>query len=449
MFNSLIRDAAERFNLGDKAERFIGLLLDLIFDPAQGGFAGLRSRFTRVGLGDLFRSWVGAHVVDNVLQPDQFSAAVGDPALTAMAAKLGVPKVSISLAGATLLPKLIGLLTRDGEPSTAPAEALALINGAPVARAHHVAPSSTRESKSSLGWLVWLIPLLLLLALFVLMRSCRKDEAVVAPAPAPAVAAPNAPVAPVAPVAQSNARLDLSNVDGKVTVNGQVASDADKLKLWDALKATFGEAHLGGDIRVDPAILPAGWMDKLIGLLPQLKAQGLKFGFDGDALSIDTSALPEDQRIAVSEQLRAAFGGFQISGLWDRASAALSGLKEGFSGDELVKALNLMNVYFDSGSASITLDSLETLDQAAKAIKAAPAGIRIEVGGHTDNTGDAQANLALSQQRADAVIAKLAELGVAREGLVGKGYGQAEPVADNATEDGKAKNRRMHFTVLK
>lgn len=446
MFNSLIRDAAERFNLGDKAERFIGLLLDLIFDPAQGGFAGLRSRFTRVGLGDLFHSWVGAHVVDNVLQPDQFSAAIGDEALAAMAAKLGVPKVSISLAGATLLPKLIGLLTRDGEPSTAPAEALALINGTPVARAHHVAPAGARERKSSLGWLVWLVPLLLLLALFVLMRSCKKDEAVVAPTPAPAVAAPSAPVAPVA---QSNARLDLSNVDGKVTVNGQVASDADKLKLWDALKATFGEANLGGDIRVDPATLPAGWMDTLIGLLPQLKAQGLKFGFDGDALSIDTSALPEDQRIAVSEQLRAAFGGFQISGLWDRASAALSGLKEGFSGEELVKALNLMNVYFDSGSASITLDSLETLDQAAKAIKAAPAGIRIEVGGHTDNTGDTQANLALSQQRADAVIAKLAELGVAREGLVGKGYGQTQPFANNATEDGRSDNRRIQFTVLK
>lgn len=448
MFNSLIRDAAERFNLGDKAERFIGLLLGLIFDPAQGGFSGLRSRFTQVGLGDLFRSWIGAHVVDNVLQPDQFSAALGDEALATMAAKLGVPKVSISLAGATLLPKLIGLLTRDGEPSTAPAEALALINGAPVPRAQHVAPTSARKADSRPGWLLWLVPLLLLLGGFLLMRSCGKDQAA-APAPTPAVTAPSEPAAPVAPVAQANARFDLSNVDGKVTVNGQVASDADKLKLWDALKAAFGETNLSGDIRVDPATLPAGWMDKLIGLLPQLKAKGLKFGFDGDTLSIDTSALPEDQRIAVSEQLRKAFGGFQISGLWDRAAAALSGLKSGFSGDDLVGALNLMNVYFDSGSATITRDSLETLDHAAKAIKAAPTGIRIEVGGHTDNTGDAAANLTLSQQRADAVIARLAELGVAREILVGKGYGQDQPIADNASEEGKAKNRRMHFTVLK
>lgn len=449
MFNSLIRDAAERFNLGDKAERFIGLLLGLIFDPAQGGFSGLRSRFTQVGLGDLFRSWVGAHVVDNVLQPDQFSAAVGDETLATMAAKLGVPKVSISLAGATLLPKLIGLLTRDGEPSTAPAEALALITGAPAPRPRQIAPTSARKAERGMGWLLWLIPLLLLLAAFVLMRSCGKDDAAVAPEPAPAAIAPSEPAAPAAPVAQANARFDLSNVGGKVTVNGQVASDADKLKLWDALKAAFGETNLSGDIRVDPATLPAGWMDKLIGLLPQLKAQGLKFGFDGDKLSIDTSGLPEDQRIAVSEQLRKAFGGFQISGLWDRAAAALSGLKDGFSGDDLVKALNLMNVYFDSGSATITLDSLDTLNHAAKAIKAAPAGIRIEVGGHTDNSGDAAANLSLSQQRADAVIARLAELGVARESLVGKGYGQDQPIADNASEDGKAKNRRMQFTVLK
>jgi uncharacterized protein YidB (DUF937 family) len=285
MFISLIRDAAERFNLDDKAERFIGLLLGLIFDSNSGGFSGLQSRFTDAGLGDLFRSWIGTHVAENVLQPDQFSAAIGSDSLSSIASKLGVPKAAVSLAGATLLPKLIGLLTRDGVPTRAPAEALALINAMPARS--NVAPAAAQKRKSGLGWRLWLIPLLLLLGAFLLLRNCKKDE--FASASAPTAAAPNEVSAPAA---QANARFGLENTDGNVTITGQVANDADKLKLWDALKAAFGDANLSGDITVDPNTLPAGWMDKLIAILPELKAKGLKFGFDGDKLQIDTSSCP-------------------------------------------------------------------------------------------------------------------------------------------------------------
>jgi len=92
---------------------------------------------------------------------------------------------------------------------------------------------------------------------------------------------------------------------------------------------------------------------------------------------------------------------------------------------------------------------METLTSAANAIKQAPAGTRIEVGGHTDNTGDAAANLTLSQQRADAVVAKLAELGVAADTLTAKGYGQEMPRASNDSEEGRAQNRRIEFAVTR
>ena len=57
--------------------------------------------------------------------------------------------------------------------------------------------------------------------------------------------------------------------------------------------------------------------------------------------------------------------------------------------------------------------------------------------------------LTLSQQRAEAVVAKLGELGVAPGVLTAKGYGQDKPVADNATDEGRASNRRIEFTVVK
>jgi outer membrane protein OmpA-like peptidoglycan-associated protein len=131
------------------------------------------------------------------------------------------------------------------------------------------------------------------------------------------------------------------------------------------------------------------------------------------------------------------------------AGAALDALMgRTFSADELVKALNLMTIHFDTGSARISADSTALLAKAASVIKKAPAGTRIEVGGHTDNTGDAAANMTLSRERAAAVVAELTRDGVDPANLTSQGYGQDRPVADNTTEAGRAKNRRMEFTVL-
>ena len=443
MFESLIREAASRFHLGDNAGRLVRQLVDVIFDPANGGFAGLQKRFTDAGLDGLLSSWIGTTPGDNVLQPDQFSAGFGQNLSSGIASKLGIPAAAVNMAGAWLLPKIVGQLTQGGTlPTSRPADYERWFGTSTPTAGY--SGGGTVASKPSGGFWKWLLPLILLLAAFLLFRSCKKEEAV-----APAPMQPATTMQPAAPVAQANPRFGFENVDGKVTVSGQVANEADKTRLWDALKANFGEGNLAGVITVDPATLPAGWLDKLIAALPELKAKGLKFGFDGDKLSIYTSGMSEADRFTVSDKLRSLFGGFEISGLWDRAAAALSGLKAGFSGDELVKALNLMNIYFDTGSANITRDSLETLTSAANAIKQAPAGTKIEVGGHTDNTGDAAANVTLSQQRADAVVAKLAELGVAADTLTAKGYGQEKPRASNDTDEGRAQNRRIEFAVTK
>lgn len=441
MLDALIRQA-EQLGLGSNAKRFIGLLVDLIFSGRPGGFAGFGQRFEQAGLGTLLQSWIGGTPGDNALQPDQFNAALGQHEVGRIANALSIPPATVNLAGAAILPKLIAMLTPGGRiPTAMPAEFAALLGPAPQ--------STTRMPKASAGgmpsWLKWLIALLILLGLFLAFRGCKQETPAPAPPPPPAATAP----APPAPVAQANARFGFENTAGKVTVNGQLANEADRKRLMDALTAAFGDGNVSGDITVDANTLPAGWIDKLISVLPDLKAAGLKFGFDGDKLTIDTSALPEVQRFAITEQLRKVFGGYAITGLWDRATAALAGLKSGFSAADLVKALNLMNIYFETGSAKITADSMEVLQRAADAIKGAPSGTRIEVGGHTDNTGDAASNVTLSQQRADAVVAKLGELGVAGGMLSAKGYGQDKPIAGNNTEEGKAKDRRIEFTVTK
>jgi outer membrane protein OmpA-like peptidoglycan-associated protein len=101
-------------------------------------------------------------------------------------------------------------------------------------------------------------------------------------------------------------------------------------------------------------------------------------------------------------------------------------------------------INFDTGKATIKPDSAQTLDDAAAALKLA-ADLKVEIAGHTDNVGSPEANMKLSQDRAQSVMAALVARGVMAERLTAKGYGQTAPIADNRTEDGRAKNRRVEL----
>ncbi len=101
---------------------------------------------------------------------------------------------------------------------------------------------------------------------------------------------------------------------------------------------------------------------------------------------------------------------------------------------------------FDSGSATLQPQSQEQLQNIAAILKAYP-NVHMRIGGYTDNTGGADQNLKLSSDRANNVMAALVNLGVAQDRLDAKGYGEDHPVADNSTEEGRAKNRRISMLV--
>jgi outer membrane protein OmpA-like peptidoglycan-associated protein len=132
----------------------------------------------------------------------------------------------------------------------------------------------------------------------------------------------------------------------------------------------------------------------------------------------------------------------------ERADSALGSLRPGFTAQDLVSALNMGAINFATGSSQIPQESFDYLNRAATAIKAAPTGTVIEVGGHTDNSGDSSANLQLSQARAEAVRNYLISQGVDPTALTAQGYGDSRPLASNDTEEGRFRNRRIQFTVL-
>lgn len=110
-------------------------------------------------------------------------------------------------------------------------------------------------------------------------------------------------------------------------------------------------------------------------------------------------------------------------------------------------SITLQNVFFQTGKYSLYESSLVELDHVVELLNKYPA-MRIELGGHTDNVGSAEANQRLSEQRAKAVYDYLVGRGIAAERLAFKGYGESQPVADNSTEEGRAQNRRTVFTIL-
>jgi succinyl-CoA synthetase beta subunit len=103
-------------------------------------------------------------------------------------------------------------------------------------------------------------------------------------------------------------------------------------------------------------------------------------------------------------------------------------------------------VKFVTGKDAISEESLAELSAVAKQLATCPA-IKTQVAGHTDNVGSAESNLALSQKRADAVATYLATQGVAKDRVSAKGYGETKPIGDNATDEGRAKNRRVEFAA--
>ena len=106
-------------------------------------------------------------------------------------------------------------------------------------------------------------------------------------------------------------------------------------------------------------------------------------------------------------------------------------------------------INFPTGSAQIPPDSLDVIRKSGEAIKWVPPGARVEISGHTDNTGDTASNLTLSQARADAIKGALVSAGVPSDMLTTKGYGDMKPRATNDTEFGRYQNRRIEYAVVR
>ena len=105
------------------------------------------------------------------------------------------------------------------------------------------------------------------------------------------------------------------------------------------------------------------------------------------------------------------------------------------------------DAYFEFDDYRISQASYSLLDQVVEILNRYP-GIKLEIAAHTDNMGSFEYNMNLSQKRAQSMVDYLIQKGIDPERLVGKGYGESRPIANNNTEEGRSINRRVEFIIL-
>ena len=106
------------------------------------------------------------------------------------------------------------------------------------------------------------------------------------------------------------------------------------------------------------------------------------------------------------------------------------------------------SIQFDVNKATIKPESMSVIAELKTYLDANPS-IKLEIGGHTDSDGETDANMKLSQLRAEAVKTQLISMGIDGNRLISKGFGEGSPISANTTTEGKANNRRVEFTIIK
>jgi OmpA-OmpF porin, OOP family len=290
------------------------------------------------------------------------------------------------------------------------------------------------------------------------------EAQVTAPPPAPATPAPAA-VATTESTTPAPAgappRLALSNNNGVVRASGVVRDEDAKTSIVDMLNAVFGVDKVKSDISVDKGAAAAPWLGDFGRGLEALKGANVDAIFEGNKVNVGGAAMDDATRDKIIATLKSALGaGVAVGALTDKTAAAiavandratteLASLGSGFAVKDLLFALNDSTVNFASDSAEVPESMAPFLKTAAADLKQLKAGHVLEIAGYTDNTGDAALNLALSQKRAEAVREALIKYGADADMLVAKGYGEADPVASNDTAEGRLKNRRIEYHVVK
>lgn len=313
-----------------------------------------------------------------------------------------------------------------------------------------LAAASEKTGKSR-GFLPIIALIILGLIIAWLWRSCQHKEAVPAPEPS-AASGVEAAAAPASLTLSTDDKGAVSQCQAGIGDQGFLAT------LQTNVKKVFSTTQ---DCNVDTSqTYAASFTDKdalagVLGALQGVPNASLEWVGDkitlkaADAAALEALTAKVKALVPHTEVVAAAPATPEqsVSNSLSASQTALTAIDpNNVDVNALVKALNLQIINFASGSSDIPADNKAILDQAVTLLNKV-SGVKLNVGGHTDSTGNAASNKALSQRRAQAVVDYLTSKGVDASKLVAQGHGSDQPVAENTTDEGRFKNRRIEFSV--
>ena len=240
--------------------------------------------------------------------------------------------------------------------------------------------------------------------------------------------------------------------EGLVQLRGRIRDALGRELATSYAQSLFGSESVHAAARID-GDLPDAWS---VRVLTGLEALGnLSHGavvVTPEQVSVSGSTGDEEARARIAQLLAEKLGEaqqFDISVTYQKQLDPVASLPTPEECEqEIAGIVSVGKINFEPGSATVDASAMGTLDDIAEVLKTC-GDLKLEIQGHTDSQGRESMNLALSQDRAQAVLDELRARRVLTSGFVAKGYGEELPVADNQTEDGREANRRIEFRLIK
>lgn len=229
--------------------------------------------------------------------------------------------------------------------------------------------------------------------------------------------------------------------NGPIVASGTVADEATKARIIYKLRELYGAERVIDQIAIGQVVAPPNWSNHVFALLSSdLKSVSRgSLNVDGTRVTLRGEVANEAQRQELASQVATRLNPNYVVRNQLRVTAGGQSLLDQTLANRIIE--------FESGSATLTGNGETILRELAAAMRTL-SGKRFEIVGHTDSRGEREANVALSQARAEAVKTFLASNGIDASLIATSGRGPDEPVAANDTAAGRQKNRRIEFRVV-
>jgi outer membrane protein OmpA-like peptidoglycan-associated protein len=271
--------------------------------------------------------------------------------------------------------------------------------------------------------------------------TCPTNVRVEVTAPAPVVVEPEPEPEPEpAPVPVERFHdFDFRRTGDSIVLSGEVPSETDRVAIVAQANIRFETVTDGLIISGDPATEGYRWAaDRALPILAAATDSEATWNDGLFSVSATVAATDEQsiRRAFASDDYPARLGELNLEVI-DEAAVC---------NEQFTSALSSAAIRFQTGSATISPDSEDLIEQLSQLAQDCPGSFAVD--GHTDSTGSAILNRNLSLARAQAVVAALTAAGVEAGRLTARGFGADQPVADNATDSGRIQNRRIEIQII-